>query len=407
MTLWDLFRGKDHEIKPTLERIKKACNYIGDPQRKYPAIIVGGTNGKGSTCAFLERILREHGFKTGWFVSPHLVSERERWRINGELIEEQTLSDYVRDLRGVFERFELTYFEAAVLIAVRYFADQYIDVAVMEVGMGGRWDAVKVCDPAVILITNVQRDHTRWLGEDIWTIAGEKLALARERVPMVLGTHRFPLYPRALEEVRSDLYVAGYDFTYGGSLSPPKAVLLDYRFLDTEVDEAELGLIGRWQVDNGALAITGARIFTPLKTNRLKLALRKTRWEGRLEILRDNPLIVVDGAHNPDGIRRVMSEIDRIFPGIGVVYSGLEGKEWKRSLEIIRGFRDEIFLVQIRHHRGEDVREIAKEANALGFRSVKILNSSEEVWHLGRDVIVLGSLYLVGEVKSAGPFTVI
>ncbi len=407
MTLWELFKGKDYDIRPTLERIERACGYIGNPQNRFPAIIVGGTNGKGSTCAFLERILREHGFKTGWFISPHLVTERERWRINGRMIEEETLSEYIRDLKGVIERFELTYFEAAVLIALRFFEESYIDVAVMEVGMGGRWDAVKVCNPAVILITNVQRDHTKWLGDNIWDIAGEKLALARDRVPLVLGSHRFPLYPRAIEDVKGDLYVAGYDFTYRASFSPPKAVLEDFNFLDLYLDRAEIGLLGRWQVDNSALAVAGARIFMPLRENRLRVALKNTRWEGRLEILREKPLLVVDGAHNTDAIKRVMAEVDSLFPGISVVFSGLEGKEWKDSLEVIRRFREEIFLVGVSHHRGESVKEMAETARTLGFRSVKILNSAGDVWHLGRDVIALGSLYLVGEVKSAGPFTVI
>ncbi|MCS7284641.1 MAG: Mur ligase family protein, partial [Hydrogenobacter thermophilus] len=179
MLLYHLYRGKDYHIVPTLERIQKAAQFLGLGRLPYTSLQVGGTNGKGSTCAFLERILRQHGYKTGWFVSPHLVEEEERWRINGEKMPSYVLEEYVRELKPIFERFELTYFEACTLIALEYFKDQKVDVAVFEVGMGGRWDATKVCNPSVCVITNVERDHTKWLGRDVESRAVEKLGIYR------------------------------------------------------------------------------------------------------------------------------------------------------------------------------------------------------------------------------------
>ncbi len=400
MELWDLYRGRDYHIVPTLERIERAVKFIGNPQREFPALLVGGTNGKGSTCAFLERILREHGFKTGWFVSPHLLSERERWRIGGEPISESALRAYVEDLRSVFERFELTYFEATVLIAVKLFADQGVDVAVMEVGMGGRWDGTKVCEPAGVVITNVQRDHTRWLGDTIWDIAGEKLALGRDGVPLVLGDARYPLFPRAFEEYGPDPIVAGIDFTYWGSLRPPFAILENLRFGSLFIDRAELGLLGRWQVDNSALAVVSASLFADLDLDRVKTALRRTRWEGRMEVLRESPFLIVDGSHNPDAIKRVMAELDSLFRGVEVVFTGLEGKEWKESMEIVRRYRDSIFLTEVNHYRGVPLAELERVARELSFRRVELLGSPSEVWELEENVIALGSLYLVGEIRS-------
>lgn len=406
MKLWDLYKGKDYDIVPTLERIRRAAEYLGNPQRKFPSIIVGGTNGKGSTCAFLERILREHSFKTGWFISPHLVDERERWRIGGKIIPKDLYEAYVKDLKPIFERFNLTYFEATVMVAIKVFSDLKVDVAIMEVGMGGRWDATKVCDPSVVIITNVQRDHVRWLGKNVRQIAGEKLALRRSGVPLVLGSARFPLYTEALTSL-DDIYVAGIDFTYWSYLSPPKAVLKNFKFKDLFLDEVILGIPGRWQADNSALALVGARLFTPLEEQRVRLALSKARWEGRMEILREKPLLVVDGSHNPDAVRTVMSGVDLMFPGIEILFTGLDGKEWENSLEIIRKFRNSILLTAVSHHRGVPVERLEREARKKGFRSVKILNSPADVWELNFDVLALGSLYLVGEIKSAGSFTVI
>ncbi|NPA32480.1 MAG: bifunctional folylpolyglutamate synthase/dihydrofolate synthase, partial [Aquificae bacterium] len=283
--LWELYKGRDFDIKPTLERIRRACEYIGNPQERYPALLVGGTNGKGSTCAFSERILREHGLKTGWFVSPHLLEETERWRINGVPIDNETLGDYVRELKGVFERFSLTYFEAATLIAVKYFADAGVDCAVFEVGMGGRWDATKVVNARAVGITNVERDHTRWLGDTVEKIAREKLQLYKKGVPLVLGSARFPLYPLALEMGLEGLVVAGIDYEYWGRVERSRTVL---SFYDGPVSlrDAELSLWGKWQIDNASLAITLTSLFLGrLNPEGVFRALRDTRWEGRFEVL--------------------------------------------------------------------------------------------------------------------------
>ncbi len=149
MHLWEIYKGKDYNIVPTLDRIQKATEYIGLSNPSFLSFQIGGTNGKGSTCAFLESLLRHHGYKTGWFVSPHLFQETERWRVNAQNMPEDRLNYYVKEFKPIFEKFNLTYFEACTLIAMKYFQDEQVDFAVFEVGMGGRWDATKVCRPHV------------------------------------------------------------------------------------------------------------------------------------------------------------------------------------------------------------------------------------------------------------------
>lgn len=402
MRLWDLYKGKDYKIQPTLDRIRNAVKYLGNPQKDFPSLQVGGTNGKGSTCAFLERILREHGFKTGWFVSPHLVDERERWRVNGELIEEDTLNYYLKDLKDVFYKFDLTYFEAATLIALMYFRDVKVDVAVVEVGMGGRWDATKVFEPQVVAITNVERDHTRWLGDNVYDIALDKIHLYRRGFPLLLGSSRFPLYPVALERCSpEDLIVAGYDFTYRSEYERSKTFLKDYTFGDLKVKRAPLGLWGKWQADNSALALSIAKTFTKLSWDKIERALKNTKWEGRFEVIREKPLTILDGSHNPYAVEKIVKEVVSVFPQIEIVFSGLKDKEWDKSLEAIKRYRDSITLVPISYHRGEDVKKMSEKAKSLGFKKVRVLSSVEDLKDLKEDILVLGSLYLVGEVKKA------
>ncbi len=400
MPLYDLYKGKDYRIVPTLDRIEKAVSYLSF-RPSYISLQVGGTNGKGSTCAFAQNILKHHGYKVGWFVSPHLFDERERWRINGEKISEQRLSEYVERLKHIFEKFELTYFEACTLIALLYFEEEKVDFAVFEVGMGGRWDATKVCQPEVCVITNVQRDHTKWLGRDCESRAMEKLGIYREGKPLALGSMRFPLYPKALEICdKRDLLVAGIDFFSYGRVEGTKTLMEFYEDEGLRLDGVELGLWGRYQVDNASLAIRAAGLLIDLKENALRDALKTTKWEGRMEVVREKPLLLLDGAHNPDGVARVVREVKKHMGRITPVFTALKDKEWELSLPYLRELSDRIYLVPLRHHRGEDMPILYERAKALGFREITVLDGSEQVLEIEEDLLVLGSLYLVGEIKE-------
>lgn len=401
MHLYELYKGKDYHIVPTLERIERAVKYL-DLKPSYTSLQVGGTNGKGSTCAFAQNLLVHHGYKVGWFVSPHLFDERERWRINGEMIPEERLAYYVKELRSVFERFELTYFEACTLIALLYFEEEKVDFAVFEVGMGGRWDATRVCMPEVCVITNIQRDHTRWLGKDCESRAVEKLGIYRRGKPLVLGSMRFPLYTKALELCApEDLHVAGIDFFCYGRVEGARTVMDFYRDEDFSLEGVELGLWGKYQVDNASLAIRAVKQLIRLHPDAVRRALKGVRWEGRMEVVREKPLLLLDGAHNTDSIYRVVKEVKKHIGNIVPVFTALKDKEWEPSLKYLRELSQKIYLVPVKHHRGEDIRKLYAKAREAGFEEVVLLDSSDRVLDLEEDLLVLGSLYLVGEIKEA------
>ncbi len=402
MRLWNLYKNKQNFIKPSLERIKRACEYIGNPQRKFMSILVGGTNGKGSTCAFIERILREKGLKTGWFVSPHLIDERERWRINGNMMKEEELYHYVNELKHVFEKFDLTYFEACTLIAVLYFADNNIEAGVFEVGMGGRWDATKIVNPEVTVLTNVGRDHTKWLGDTLEEIAKDKLHLYNKGKPFIIGEFKYPL-SSLINPKNPDITIGGYDFLCKGIVRKSETVIQQYIYKDTTIENLKVGIWGRWQITNASISITAVLKFLGSENidhEIIKSGIEQANIEGRMEIVRKEPVLILDCAHNPHAISRVVKEVKRYFPNIKILFSSLKDKEWKSSLSIIRNYTDEIIITKINHPRAEDCNNIAEEAKMLGFRNIDMLENPSDVLSLNFDILTIGSIYLIGEVKG-------
>ncbi|NPB05529.1 MAG: bifunctional folylpolyglutamate synthase/dihydrofolate synthase [Aquificae bacterium] len=411
MVLWELFKGLELNFTPTLERIRKACAEAGNPQNEYPSIIVGGTNGKGSTTAFLESLFRHHGLRTGRFVSPHLVDETERWRINGEPITEETLRRFVERLKPLMEKHRLTYFESAVLIAAHLFKEERVQVAVIEAGLGGRWDASKVHDPLLTAITNVGLDHTKWLGDTLEKIADDKTELILPGRPAVLGTDEEPLLSIALKKAakrNSPLVVANRDYRFEGFVRFPETVLTRYSYGSFEFFDLPLGLFGRKQLQNAALALTifletAERLGIKPDPEKVKEALKNARWEGRFEVVRQRPLLVLDGAHNLHALKATLEDLSTLPRFPFVVFASMRDKDWRDQLKLIRRYSDRIGLVKVNYHRAEELENLASFARSLDFREVRTYESVGEALSdlRNEDAVFLGSLYLVGEVKRA------
>ncbi len=408
MELWNLFKGLELNFTPTLERIEGALKEAGNPQNSYPSVLIGGTNGKGSVSAFLESLYRHHGLKTGRFVSPHLVDETERWRINNVPISEETLKGYIERIKPLMDKYKLTYFESALFIATLLFREEKVDIAVVEVGLGGRWDATKVHRPLATAITNVGLDHTKWLGETLEEIADDKTELIYPNTPAVLGTDEEPLYSIAKQKAakrNAPLVVANRDYTFKGEVKFPKTLLRDYRYKDFHLEEAQLGLYGGKQVQNAAQALTlfletAPRLGIKPDPQRVKEALKNTHWEGRFEIVGENPLLVLDGAHNLHALSRTLEDLKTLprFPFI--VYGAMRDKDWREQLALIRKYTDRIGLVEVTYHRSEELQNLFTRAVELGFREIRTYKGVKEMlFSLREDTAILGSLYLVGEVK--------
>ncbi len=294
-------------IMPGLKRIKALLNALGNPQNAYPSLHVAGTNGKGSTCAMLESILIEAGYKVGLYTSPHLVRFNERIRISKKEISDRRLVgcvDAVRDAMKKTGGNKPTFFEFTTAAAFHYFKKQKIDIAVIETGMGGRLDATNVLNPLVSVITSIGLDHTEWLGETLEQVAFEKAGIIKKNGVVVMGETK----PAALSAIKAAakkknarLKLMGRDFRCMGASSGD----FSYSGMKMRLKGLKLNLLGAHQINNAASALAAIEILQGLgfqiRESHIKNGLKKILWPGRFEVIRKRPLVILDACHNPDG----------------------------------------------------------------------------------------------------------
>jgi dihydrofolate synthase/folylpolyglutamate synthase len=400
--LYQLFNKKVFHIEVGLDRIKKACNEIGNPQNNFKSVLISGTNGKGSTAAFLENLFRNHSFKTGMFTSPHLINENERWQINRKEIPTDRLNEYIFELKPVIEKFNLTYFEASTLIAFKYFSDEKVDIAVLEVGLGGRWDSTNVVEPEISVITNVSLDHTQLLGETIEKIAFEKVGIGRENKPLIVGSDQKEILKEAKKKNIKEIYKFGKDFYF----KEKDKFKIDYLFKNFQLEDLKISLLGKRQFNNFSTALTAFLVFCEKNEFSLDIeaiynSASTTQWKGRMEIIDENPLIILDGAHNQDAIKKSFEELKELFPEkeIITIYSGMKDKDVKKIIEIIKSNSKDIIFTKIPVSRGLEKEDFKKFGN---YKFIPEIESALETAILEGNkeslIFITGSLYLAGEV---------
>lgn len=321
-----LARRPEHLIEPSLDRIRDLAGLLGDPQRAYPVIQVTGTNGKTSTARMIESLLRARGLRTGLFTSPHLSSIRERIAIDGEPVTAERfaatyddVAPYVAMVDGR-QPVRMSFFEVLAAMAFAAFADAPVDVAVVEVGMGGTWDATNVADAAVAVIAPVAIDHTKYLGDTIEEIAGEKAGIIKPGAVAVLAQQRVAaaqVLMRRAAEVGATVAREGLEF---GVLSRELAVggqVLSLRGLRGQYDDVLLPLFGAHQAGNAACALAAVEAFgsgeQPLEADLVREGFAQASSPGRLEVVRRSPLVIVDAAHNPAGMAATMAGLTEAF----------------------------------------------------------------------------------------------
>jgi len=401
MKLYELFNKKVFDINPTLDRIKDALSELNNPEKSYQSIIITGTNGKGSVSNYLETLFRNYGKKTGLFTSPHLIEENERWKINGINIKQDILEDYINQIKPLIEKYNLTYFEACTLIAFKYFQDEKIDIAILEVGLGGRWDSTNVVYPEVSVITNVSYDHIHLLGDTLEKIAYEKLGIARKDRPLIIGSNQKEIINQAYKLGIKEIYHLKKDFDF----SLKEEGLIDYWFKDIKIKDIKTKMLGKRQANNISTAITA--FLTYLKKENIsineeviKKAIFDTTIPARMQILKQNPLIILDGGHNPDGIEKTLSEIKEIYPekNIYVIFSAMKDKDWQKEIDIIKRYSKNIIFYQANMDRSLKVEDI-KDKVDIGFKDLQDIDEFIKENNQDNNLFLfIGSLYTAGEV---------
>jgi dihydrofolate synthase/folylpolyglutamate synthase len=309
-------RGGEYAgMRPGLERIEALLDALGRPERSYILAQIGGTNGKGSTSAMLAAILKADGRRVGLFTSPHLVSFRERIRVNGEPIPEDALVDGVEALGTLIARVDATVFEATTALGLDHFARERIDIAVLEVGLGGRVDSTTVGRPAVAVLGPIDFDHREFLGDTLTAIATEKAAILRSgtAVSAVQPPEAAAVVLDHVARARVPLLMEGRDLSVilrARSLTEQR---IDCAGPDWRLDDLGLGLLGAYQPGNALLAVTAARVLG-VGERAIRAGLGRARWPGRFEVRRrDGGWLVLDGAHNPAGARALAASLAAYF----------------------------------------------------------------------------------------------
>jgi dihydrofolate synthase / folylpolyglutamate synthase len=402
-------------IEPSLEGVRALCRELGDPQAGFAAIQVTGTNGKTSTARVIHALLAAEGLSAGLYTSPHLETYRERIVFNGAEIDPRAFESLGERVKAAAVSAEarlgdrkITQFEAITAAALAGFADRGVEVAVLEVGMGGRWDATSVVAPRVGLVTNVTRDHAEWLGPELTDIAGEKSYVFRDGNTAVIG----PLEPAAKEVFRARassegcrLLEHGVDFSFTA-----RDGWLEFRTPLGVYDRLSLGLRGAWQADNALLAVVGAeaylrRGFDPETVRR---TLRDVRSPGRAELLPGEPQIVLDGAHNEAGLAALASWWNQEFgdrPTV-LVASILADKDVASMLRNLARVGGDIIFTTGENPRSLAAAELTRLAAGLGISSTAVDRLDEALAQAAAVagpqglVLVTGSLYLVGSARK-------
>ncbi len=392
-----------------LERMQEALEELGHPELRLRSVQVAGTNGKGSTCAFLAAMLRAAGHRVGLYTSPHLVRVNERIQVGGLPIDDDALgSRVVEVLRRSPAAAGATYFELGTLVALEHFAREQVEVAVLEVGLGGRLDATTTARPRLTAVTRVGLDHMEFLGDTVEAIAREKAAIFRRGVPAVVGEQR-PEALAALETVAAwvgaPLLAEGRDFSLDA--------LGRYRGPDLALEGLALGLHGEHQHHNAAVAVTCARLLdrqgVAVGPDAIRTGLQRTRWPGRLEQVPGHPPLLLDGAHNEDGVAALRAALDAPpYAGrtVHLVFGVVSDKRVEPMLRALLPRCASAALAPVPTPRSLDpagylalARSLCPVVEAVPSAAAGLEAARRRA---GRDcwVLIAGSLYLVGAVKA-------
>lgn len=405
--------------KISLDKMEFYCSLFHHPEQKFKSIHVTGTNGKGSTVAYLTSIFKMAGLHVATFTSPYITIFNERIQYDQTFISDETLLQYGNLILSKYDEirnhnYDLpSFFEFITLIAFLYFANlPDLDIAIIEVGMGGRLDATNVIRSELAIITNVAYDHMHILGDTLEKIAFEKMGIVKNKVPLICGVKEKNLqtYILSLCEERGSFV----DFTFPTAFEIQKMDIYGSQIrLDNDFKELEIGLAGEHQIENALVALHSIQILNkklkgqirnfPISNVILKEGLKNVSWPGRLEILNQNPLIVTDGAHNIDGMSRICNFIQKLpYPYKRAVVSISKDKEKEKMIQYLDQTFDEIIFTKYSYARSATAEELYHLSVANKKICVETIDDACQytLSHPCAFTIFIGSLYLVSDIKK-------
>jgi dihydrofolate synthase/folylpolyglutamate synthase len=411
-----LFKRTASGIKPGLDVITALLEQIGNPQASFKCIHIAGTNGKGSVCAMIESVLRASGMKTGLYTSPHLIHFNERFRISGKNIADAELEKLIDVVLAADEKTGLrpaTFFELSTAIAFEHFKRSGVEYAVIETGLGGRWDATNVVIPVVSVITRIALDHAAYLGDDLEKIAWEKAGIIKEGVPVICGPMPVDaeavVYKEAAEKKAPIL----------GSEEAAFFDVLDSRRTDQLVDieasgtgyrNVRLPLGGSYQLENCGIAVAALEDLSDIEGIQLQMkrGLEQVKWPGRFQMLQMKPPVILDGAHNPNAAETLFQTLGEIFPkfGNGFVLGFMKDKDVDGILTALKPTAAKMFAITLPGERAMSAAKIVEVGQAAGIEiePIETVQTALDWLDAGKKRLLCftGSLFMAEMVKKSG-----
>jgi dihydrofolate synthase / folylpolyglutamate synthase len=404
-------------FKKDLTNTIRLCEALNNPQNSFKSIHIAGTNGKGSTSHMLAAILQTAGYKTGLYTSPHLKDFRERIKINGEMISEQFVVDLTERLKPLIEEIEPSFFEITVAMAFEYFAQQKIDIAIIETGLGGRFDSTNIITPEISVITNIGMDHMNILGDALEKIAFEKAGIIKPNIPAVIGEtlpETKPVFIQKAKEVNAAICFAHEERWIPEWKNEKHELVVAVGIKNIDARKTyHLDLTGLYQSKNlltvleviHLLNTKGWLIGDDVVEKGLANVKKLTGLHGRWEVIHQHPTIVLDVGHNEDGIKEITSQLEHCtFHTLHIVMGMVKDKEVEKILSLLPPYA-QYYFTKAQIPRALPENELLDKAKTLGlqghaFASVMdALQEAVNVSHKDDMILVCGSVFVVGEVE--------
>ncbi len=398
-----------------LTQVEKILGAVGRPHEEVRCIHVGGTNGKGSTAAMTASILRREGYRVGLYTSPHLVRFTERIQVNGKEIAEEEVAELAQEMRKKIKAArvegQFTFFDFTTAMALLYFSRRMVDLAVMEVGLGGRLDSTNVVDPLISIVTNVAKEHEEHLGNTILKIAGEKAGIIKEGRPFVTAAAQpavLRLFSKICREKGAPLFCAGRDFRFVRTGEK----IFQYEGLERKLWDVRVNLGGPHQIVNAATALCAAEILDgsgyPVSIDAMIHGLNEVEWPGRLEMVRTSPRVVLDGAHNPAGAQVLKEALSQEFRyrRLILLLGIMKDKDIPSILRILAPLADRIILTRPGNDRAADP-DLLRRLLGRHQKKAEVIPDLKKAIESGLSITgeedllcMTGSLYTTGEARA-------
>jgi len=395
-TFIDYTTNRMNKGRFSLDHFKALLESLGNPQHQLKTVHIAGTNGKGSTTNYLRAILQASGLRVGTFTSPHLEVHNDRIRINDVYISDEQLLYYGNRFAELIEENNLSMFEIDTLIAIHFFLDQDVDIALFEVGLGGRLDATNVIIPVISLITTIGFDHMDILGDTLALISMEKAGIVKEGVPLYTSEDK-PECLDVFKQICNERNAKFNTIKEAQNIGLKHGITFSYDQLLIHLNTSAL-----YQVKNASLAIEGARYLSnyfEINDDNIINGLKDTQWKGRFELVSTNPHIIIDGAHNTHGVSALVESARYLPKPLVIVFSALRDKETDAMLDDLLSIADEVIVTEFEFYRAASL-EMLRHGNVLAIQDNHEAIRKGIALSLNGTCLITGSLYFISQVRQ-------